>query len=267
MLCNAVMLLCCDAVMLFMLRCDAGASGGSARAADVIPLIAAAVDKAGLYDDLPYTGSIRSSSSHSSHTHGAEPGRLSFEQAEELLAVGGAAADAFTAEFSAFVSQLSVYLAELENRLFSEGLHEIGAPSTAPQLLGYVSAVSEGSGLSNETLHSIVDGASSGLSTTEILLEARAALDGGGSSSSSSSSSGSGRSHATTAHRSGGSDDEAPYDRIATDLWTAEDRFGFSLLKGGPHRGGQQQHDPHHEQEGGKASAFVALALSFFKLS
>ena len=50
----------------------------------------------------------------------------------------------FLRTYSDYMNELSNYLLELEQRLFSEGLHEIGGQMTAKQLYGYMNAVLEG---------------------------------------------------------------------------------------------------------------------------
>ena len=50
----------------------------------------------------------------------------------------------FLRAYSDYMNELANYLLELEQRLFSEGLHEIGGQMTAKQLSGYMNAVLEG---------------------------------------------------------------------------------------------------------------------------
>ena len=50
----------------------------------------------------------------------------------------------FLRAYSDYMNELANYLLELEKRLFSEGLHEIGGQMTAKQLSGYMNAVLEG---------------------------------------------------------------------------------------------------------------------------
>ena len=128
---------------------SSSSSSASSGGVDVIPLIAAAAEKCGIYDDLPYdlsfadplptataTGATATTATTATAgattTPGADAapgsglgvnkpprGKLSAERASELLA--GPQADAFAKEFNVYAGALRVYLSELERRLFSEG--------------------------------------------------------------------------------------------------------------------------------------------------
>jgi len=78
------------------------------------PLIAASLEKAGMYEDCPFPG----------------VGSLGEEEAEKVD----------TEVFAAYASTLWGYMMELENRLFSEGLHVLGFNPTMPQTYQYLSA-------------------------------------------------------------------------------------------------------------------------------
>lgn len=60
------------------------------------------------------------------------------------------------AVFSDFVSRLYTYLLEVENRLYSEGLHILGSPPNSEQMLKYLSAYFNGK-LDDTVLQRIVD--------------------------------------------------------------------------------------------------------------
>eukprot|EP00903_Cladosiphon_okamuranus_P008053 g7767.t1 len=105
--------------------------------ASLRPVIAANMQQAGLYEDLPYSGS------------GGEGGVLTPEAAEELP-VDGQGADAFVE----YARELSEYLQTLEQRLFSEGLHTIGHAPTAPETEQYLAAYF-GDDLPHEVVHAI----------------------------------------------------------------------------------------------------------------
>ena len=119
-------------------------TSGGGGGVDVIPLIAAAAEKCGIYDDLPYdlsfadpmptteptattaTVTTKGMDSGSGLAPGVgvgvgKPSRriLSPERATELLA--GPQAVAFAKEFEVYAGKLRGYLGELEQRLFSEG--------------------------------------------------------------------------------------------------------------------------------------------------
>ena len=118
-------------------------TSGGGGGVDVIPLIAAAAEKCGIYDDLPYdlsfadpmptteptattaTTTAKGMDSGSGLALGVgnlgKPSRriLSPERATELLA--GPHAVAFAKEFEMYAGRLRGYLGELEQRLFSEG--------------------------------------------------------------------------------------------------------------------------------------------------
>jgi cobalamin biosynthesis Mg chelatase CobN len=49
----------------------------------------------------------------------------------------------FIQDFDSYVTSLSRYLIEVENRLFSEGLHEFGMELTASQVMGYLNALND----------------------------------------------------------------------------------------------------------------------------
>ncbi|KAG5190772.1 CobN/Magnesium chelatase-domain-containing protein [Tribonema minus] len=96
------------------------------------PTIAAQIARAGLFDDRPYPN--------------AANGELSPEAAEAI------ATDDAVSEFDAYVADLGDYLLVLEQRLFSEGLHVLGAPPSPPQTLQYLSAFYEGGDVPAEAL-------------------------------------------------------------------------------------------------------------------
>ena len=101
------------------------ADGEPASASAVVPLRGPIVDLAaqvGLLRDVPFG---RASSP-------AEP-PLSARDAEAALR-GGSPEGASDREFEQWAGRLRTYLMELSQRLFSEGLHVLGAPPTAAQV-------------------------------------------------------------------------------------------------------------------------------------
>ena len=150
----------------------AGSETSSGSSTDVIPLIVAAAEKSGIFDDLPYTGSFADpadtsvepghhggdQASRPPNTPSTPKGKLSSERAAALLQ--GPDAEAFAREFAGYAGHLRSYLSELEQRLFSEGLHEIGAPLHADQVLGYLDACfgSEETGVHGDALGVIAQG-------------------------------------------------------------------------------------------------------------
>ena len=53
----------------------------------------------------------------------------------------------FIEDYKKYISNMSTYIAKLEERLFSEGLYEIGGKSTPQNIAGYMDAVFEGRGI------------------------------------------------------------------------------------------------------------------------
>jgi cobalamin biosynthesis Mg chelatase CobN len=133
-----------------------GSETGSST--DVIPLIVAAAEKSGIFDDLPYTGSFADPEDVTAGAEVAAKRKLSSERAAELLK--GPDAEAFAREFALYGGQLRTYLSQLEQRLFSEGLHEMGAPLRASQVLGYLDACfgPEETGIHGDALDVIAQG-------------------------------------------------------------------------------------------------------------
>jgi magnesium chelatase subunit H len=193
-------------------------------------VIVSAIEKIGLFDDVPL-----------SFTHpNVEPvsgAKMSAEYAEKILQGPGAAADEFNRIFSPYLTTLLEYLSELENRLFSEGLYEIGASTTTEQVQGYLNAVTspvEESDMdeqpdgvavpqvSEHTLRAIASAAIKGDTFTDTLLKAR------------------GVQNHYTSDVHGGPVGSFAYDPDHLDsldngsLFTLEDKFGFSLLKSDP---------------------------------
>jgi cobalamin biosynthesis Mg chelatase CobN len=113
---------------------------------DLIPLVATAVEKVGLFDDCPYTG-----------VGAAEDGWLTGQVATAILnnnnnnngdssdssrsnhtTVDG---EALEKDFGEFVSILYEYLNTVQNRLFSQGLHVLGQPLQQIDVLSYLDAL------------------------------------------------------------------------------------------------------------------------------
>lgn len=124
------------------------------RSPTAIPLIAVLLEKMELYQDVPFRP-VSASTDASLQGVYSDDGILTPTFAEELLA--GDKADAFVHAFDEFSSRMWDYLLELENRIFSEGLHEIGSELTPRKVFGYLQAVfsSETTSLSDFTLSTI----------------------------------------------------------------------------------------------------------------
>jgi len=134
---------------------------GRSDASVILPQIIACVIKAGLFDDLPYRGTFSDPSSAS----------ITVENAEVLLSSTDTDTKGkFIAEFSDYAVQLSSYLSQLEQRLFSEGLHVFGGASSASQLNGYLDAICDSTKISEHVLHRVSESSMTGKSTAEILI-------------------------------------------------------------------------------------------------
>lgn len=139
-----------------------------ADASVVIPLIVASLNKAGLFDDLPYPGELTDT-----------PASLSVDFVDKVLAADSETKRKFVSEFSQYATQLLNYLSELEQRLFSEGLHEFGGSATVQQLHGYLSAVCDNNKISDLTMQRVSESAASKKSVAEILLSTSDTHSGG----------------------------------------------------------------------------------------
>lgn len=141
------------------------ADDAKSKYTSLIPILSGAIERAGLYDDVPFLPSPSLSSLLDSSINST----LTAEMAVTLLE-DKKSCSLFAAEYSAFIAKVSSYLAELEQRLFSEGLHEIGGELTVQQLTGYLNAVLEGSNLSDDLLQKIAELALAGLGKRGILM-------------------------------------------------------------------------------------------------
>ncbi|CAB1111031.1 unnamed protein product [Ectocarpus sp. CCAP 1310/34] len=108
--------------------------------ASLRPVIAATMQQAGLYEDLPFPGN---------GGEGGEGGVLTAEAAEELPAEGEDAE-----VFVEYARELSEYLQTLEQRLFSEGLHTLGHAPTAAETEQYLAAYF-GDDLPPDVIHAV----------------------------------------------------------------------------------------------------------------
>ena len=209
---------------------DYRSEGDSVKRREIIPLVVAAADRAGLFDDLPFNSSVLSvATSEASNTdNGTLP--LTMEVATELLTqkstkIGNLFAD----DFEAYAKRLWDYLRELENRLFSSGLHVLGGGNDADSIRGYLDAIcGSDTELAPATLDAIANGAARGVSGSSLLLLARDEQQKQEEIRR--------RNASTTARRNwlfqslpqrGGEPSGVDY----SDLFTTEDKFGFSLLK------------------------------------
>jgi len=156
---------------------DYSRGGGNGGDESSIAVIAATAEKAGLYEDLPFNSTFTALSSSSNGTS-AESDVLTLERVTEILDSSDLQyKSAFLKEFSNYASRLGEYLFELENRLFSSGLHVLGGGSNAEAIRGYLEALcgSDGveSGLAPEVLDTIAEAAARGESRVDILLRAQ----------------------------------------------------------------------------------------------
>jgi magnesium chelatase subunit H len=101
-----------------------------------IPLIAAVLEKTDLYKDLPF---IRTNESLGRDDFFSADGVLTSTRVDELLK--SPHSSEFITTFDEYCGRLWEYLIELENRIFSEGLHEMGGVMTPLSIYGYLQAV------------------------------------------------------------------------------------------------------------------------------
>lgn len=104
-----------------------------------IPLIAALLERTDLYKDIPFKPSNITDTPANVLEMFPEDGVLTPSTAEDLLQ-GSKSAD-FVELFDDYCARLSNYLIELENRIFSQGLHVIGEDVSARNVFGYLQAV------------------------------------------------------------------------------------------------------------------------------
>ena len=124
------------------------------RSPSGIPLIAALLERTDLYKDIPFKPSnITTVPANIAEMFPAD-GVLTPTLAEDLLQ--GSKSAAFIELFDEYCSRLTNYLIELENRIFSQGLHVIGEDVSARNVFGYLQAVysksSSEEGVRNEDL-------------------------------------------------------------------------------------------------------------------
>lgn len=167
---------------------------------DIIPILYAALVKAGLLIDLPYSGS--------------EPIPIDIDVAASTTNASVSFNDKFIKEFTDYVGNITNYLAIVENRLFSEGLHVIGQPLSEGQIAGYLDAIIDNDPIKNESItpemtRVILNGVMKRKSITEIIFQ----ISAFGSTPTSS---------------------ESGIDWIR-DGFTMEDKVAWSILSGGPH--------------------------------
>jgi len=128
--------------------------------------------KAGLFDDLPYTGPLGIEMMKSIHPTQTLNGEITGDVGQALLD-DPSSSSAFLSEFKEYADKLWSYVFELENRLYSEGLHVVGKKSTVDEVVSYMSAVLEGEGLEHETLVAIAEGSINSEPAQEIILRAQ----------------------------------------------------------------------------------------------
>ena len=136
-------------------------------------IMIALLEKSGLFNDLPFQITstranlkeldIYSYDSTINTNYGGDTSMnntiLSSEKVQILLNTKQSKSkDIFLQEFSLYVTRLNGYLMELEQKLFSEGLYEIGGVATVAQIQGYLSALINETKLpSSSSLSSSVD--------------------------------------------------------------------------------------------------------------
>jgi magnesium chelatase subunit H len=102
------------------------------------------LNAAGLQEDCPY-----SDSSSSSNNNNKEEEKKKILSGEEAVAIP-------PSEFKDYASRVYMYLQEVENRVFSEGLHVLGQPPSTDQTFKYLSAYF-GDDLSPEAVQAVAE--------------------------------------------------------------------------------------------------------------
>lgn len=154
------------------------------RSPSAIPLIAAILERTDLYKDIPYKQVNSTILSADLGDMFPADGVLTSSMAEDLL--NSPKSSAFMELFDEYCGRLTDYLNELENRIFSQGLHVIGDNVSAKNVFGYLQAVFSGQpqgevvsgtsdALSDFVLYAIATGATQRFSTAEIRYKARLA--------------------------------------------------------------------------------------------
>lgn len=115
-------------------RSPMSTSGTSSEGLDtariIIPLVFELANNIGLFEDLPF------------HSTTFRKTVSDVETVNEILSCGNENnIEAFVMEFNAYSEKLWSYMSELENRLFSEGLHVIGEEYSAANIKSYLNAV------------------------------------------------------------------------------------------------------------------------------
>eukprot|EP01038_Epipyxis_sp_PR26KG_P011025 gene11025-14806_t len=138
----------------------------SSNKKELIPIISDVITKCGLYEDLPYEG-IRDLSPATDSNFKLH----SMNSTESLQLLNNRITSRkFILDYSDFIFKMSNYLDELESRLFSEGLYEIGAESNARQITSYLDALYENSSLHRHDLEMISESVMNGSSTSSLAL-------------------------------------------------------------------------------------------------
>lgn len=138
---------------------------------DTITAIISTLDRAGLYQDI---GTEELSAYVRNHD-----GVASIDHINTILKQSDEIFGSFLEAFSSYVTRVSKYLMEIENRLFSDGLHIIGEEMNEDQIVGYLDAVlentesSESEKIDHDTLKLIATRSIEGEQKTSILLQAR----------------------------------------------------------------------------------------------
>lgn len=104
---------------------------------DIISILYKAIVNAGLFTDFPYNGTEPIPAEITKATANTEISASSYN-------------DKFIKEFTDYIISMNTYLAILENRLFSEGLHILGNQLSEHQIAGYLDAI-VGNGLSDQS--------------------------------------------------------------------------------------------------------------------
>ena len=109
------------------------------RSPSAIPLIAALLERTDLYKDIPFKPTKVTDVPANMVQTIPDDGILTPAMAEDLLQ--GSKSSAFIDLFDEYCARLTNYLIELENRIFSQGLHVIGEDINARKVFGYLQAV------------------------------------------------------------------------------------------------------------------------------
>lgn len=145
------------------------------------PTIAAQLMACGMYDDLPFAGvpngvltpetaeliadetvsadseTVTSETPDQQRQPIHQQQQPTYQQQQQQQQQQAVAPAPAAATFNAYMAKLSEYLQVLEQRLFSEGLHTLGRPPSAPQTLQYLSAYFDSDQLPQAALQAVAE--------------------------------------------------------------------------------------------------------------